>query len=84
LTIGEALAFGTLNSKRVTFPVIEAQSSAGVVAEVVFGEVTVKVLLGAMLVPRLKIEKYPSAELVCTSSRTYSLAETGSLICHSW
>jgi hypothetical protein len=50
LTIRETLAFDALYSKHRTFPIIEAEGSSGIKAEVVFREIAMQVLFLAMLI----------------------------------
>ncbi len=50
MTIREALAFDALNRKRRTFPVIKAEGSSGVKAEIKFREIAMQVLFLAMLI----------------------------------
>jgi hypothetical protein len=50
LTIREALVFDALNRKRRTFPVIKAEGSSGVKAEIKFREIAVQMHFFAMLI----------------------------------
>ena len=50
LTIREPLACRTLYRKDCTFPIIVTKLDAVIVPEIVFGEITVQMLFGAMLI----------------------------------
>jgi hypothetical protein len=67
LPVHEALAFDPAHCRNGPVDIADAKLDAVVVAELILRQIAMKVLLVTMLMPvmpRLKIEKKPSAELV--------------------